>query len=423
MTRLVVSNFSCIKNSTLELGKITLLIGPQASGKSVLCKLNYFFIDMLQKQMQSIMDGLSFEDYLKVAKERFIQWFPISAWGVTPFSIEFKSGDCEIRLTRRSYRGVPSENIRVWASEPLREQYSAVIGLKNKLSKSAKANDDEIDFSLWFKIQESMQRSLYKLLEKDYYENQVFIPAGRSFFTSIGRAVSAFEHGKTLDPLTLNFGRMYAQMRDMGLQPLRKTHSRTSVLASALNEIFGGKLISKRNEEFVLSNDGRKIPISSLSSGQQELLPLITVLPKLLTARRTVHNMLIYIEEPEAHLFPAAQSKLIEALSSFVNVGGDQTSMVLTTHSPYVLSKVNNLIKANQVAVKAGGKYKDAVEKVIPNESQISKSSIRAYAILDGVLTDIQNKDGLIDAEYLDQVSCDISNEFDKLLAIEFQNG
>ena len=36
---LTVKNFSVIKEARLEFGKITVLIGPQASGKSLLCKL------------------------------------------------------------------------------------------------------------------------------------------------------------------------------------------------------------------------------------------------------------------------------------------------------------------------------------------------------------------------------------------------
>ena len=39
---LTVKNFSVIKEAALEFGKITVLTGPQSSGKSLLCKLAYF---------------------------------------------------------------------------------------------------------------------------------------------------------------------------------------------------------------------------------------------------------------------------------------------------------------------------------------------------------------------------------------------
>ena len=52
MRKLTVKNFSVIKDATLEFGKITVLIGPQASGKSLLCKLAYFFEQVVPERIQ-----------------------------------------------------------------------------------------------------------------------------------------------------------------------------------------------------------------------------------------------------------------------------------------------------------------------------------------------------------------------------------
>ncbi len=43
MRTLTVKNFSVINEAKLEFGKITVLIGPQSSGKSLLCKLAFLF--------------------------------------------------------------------------------------------------------------------------------------------------------------------------------------------------------------------------------------------------------------------------------------------------------------------------------------------------------------------------------------------
>mgnify|MGYP006206212493 CR=1 FL=1 len=48
------------------------------------------------------------------------------------------------------------------------------------------------------------------------------------------------------------------------------------------------------------------------------------------------------IEEPEAHLFPVAQKHLIELLAIMVNRNEDN-QLIITTHSPYILSSFNNL--------------------------------------------------------------------------------
>ena len=42
MRKLTVKNFSVIKEAELEFGKITVLIGPQSSGKSLLVQTGVF---------------------------------------------------------------------------------------------------------------------------------------------------------------------------------------------------------------------------------------------------------------------------------------------------------------------------------------------------------------------------------------------
>ena len=56
---LEVENFSVIKKARLEFGRITVLIGPQASGKSLLCKLAYFLGgEVIEVAVESLMKEL-----------------------------------------------------------------------------------------------------------------------------------------------------------------------------------------------------------------------------------------------------------------------------------------------------------------------------------------------------------------------------
>lgn len=420
MARLKISHFSCIDCATFETGDITVLIGPQASGKSVICKMHYFFFDILQQQARVVAEGMTFEAYKEFVKERFYEWFPPSAWGKSKFVIEFHAGECEIRFSRTGYRGEASDNFRIWTSEALKSHYANLLKIRQTLERKSKSPDDDLDFNTFLNVYEASSKSLAKLMSKDGLASQFFVPAGRSFFTSIGKAVSAFEHSKVIDPSILNFGRLYAQLRDRSFRIYPKKPQSIGLIISKLNEIFGGEIKSKGNEEYVLSTDGRKIPFSALSSGQQELLPLITVLPHLLSIRGKDTTTLAYIEEPEAHLFPGAQSKLIEALAGMVNSSQGTTKMVLSTHSPYVLSKFNNLIKAGELAGKLANAQRVEIDKIIPKQAQLPKGSVRAYAIVDRKLVDIIDSDGLIAADYLDEVSGEISCEFSDLLSLEF---
>jgi predicted ATPase len=72
MRKLTVKNFSVIKEAELEFGKITVLIGPQSSGKSLLCKLAFFLTrELVGIATSSILNGDSWEEYLQAVSRDF----------------------------------------------------------------------------------------------------------------------------------------------------------------------------------------------------------------------------------------------------------------------------------------------------------------------------------------------------------------
>lgn len=225
MIKVKINNFSCINEAEFEIGRLTVLIGPQASGKSVICKLHYFFLDIIGSQANYVFDGLNFDDVVNRIREQFFRWFPVTAWGDKLFVIDFVAGAVEIRLTRTNYRGAPADNIRVWASKSLRSHYLNLTKQRMSVMKNSKDDDDDIEFSLMINIHDAAQKSLNKLLGDYDFTNQIFVPAGRSFFTSIGKALSVFEYGGVLDPLILNFGRLYARFRDLNIRVIKSKKS------------------------------------------------------------------------------------------------------------------------------------------------------------------------------------------------------
>ena len=118
-------------------------------------------------------------------------------------------------------------------------------------------------------------------------------------------------------------------------------------------------------------------------------------------------NTKIFIEEPEQNLFPSAQQELIMHIASRINYACEQTklpsSVTMTTHSPYVLTAFNMLIKAAEVATKSSEK----VYAVIPQDMTIPISDIRAYYISEsGRLTSIIDEElGMIVGNDLDKAS------------------
>lgn len=157
--------------------------------------------------------------------------------------------------------------------------------------------------------------------------------------------------------------------------------------------------------------------MSALSSGQQELLPLWEALN--IAFLNPDSRVLMYIEEPEAHLFPHAQSNLMKYLCSFVAGRKHKRRLFITTHSPYVLTSINNMMKAASIARGSSKDRQSKISAIIPKASWISRNQVSAYAIVDHKLVNIIGEDNLIDAEYLDRVSVQLNKEFDDLLEIE----
>src|ERR1700722_17645909 len=93
MRKLTVKNFSVIKEAELEFGKITVLIGPQSSGKSLLCKLAYFLGPILSDLSATFAaSDQSWEQFIEHAKNQFRLWFPPYAWRNSTYSIRYEEG-------------------------------------------------------------------------------------------------------------------------------------------------------------------------------------------------------------------------------------------------------------------------------------------------------------------------------------------
>lgn len=146
---------------------------------------------------------------------------------------------------------------------------------------------------------------------------------------------------------------------------------------------------------FLNSTEMNRIDVSEIfrriranAAKNEDIASLLNTLPQLYNYQ----NTRLFIEEPEQNLFPESQKALIEYIVRCINRTVKYTkskirsSVVLTTHSPYVITAFNTLIKAEQAAKK----NKERTTAIISEETIVHFNDVRAFYIhKDGTLSNI----------------------------------
>jgi len=417
MPKLTARNFSVIKDAELEPGKVNVLIGPQSSGKSLICKLMHFFLEAISQATWSLAAEKPLKEFRKEIEDDFRARFPQNTWSGQEFELRYSNNKFEFNVVSLKKGDASHTSLTLRFSDEFEDTYqNSLHQIQAQRQAKSEAESAEIEPPS-FEIYDFASVTLRALLEADERESQLFIPAGRSFFTTSAKSFASAESG-ALDRITSRFGRLVARALDE--PPKTRLGSRRSGIEfdSISEKLLKGALDWESKPPTFKAEGGRSLLLSQLSSGAQELLPLILALRPLASTKM---GRSIYIEEPEAHLFPSTQYELVKLLAWLAGVGAPSAHWYLTTHSPYILSAFNNLIYAGQLA-RQKSDLKGEVVKIVPEGFWIEEGRFRAYEIHDGVLSPILSESGLINGEYLDGVSNIIGNQFDSLLRLEYEH-
>lgn len=421
MRRLTVKNFSVIKDATLDFRGINVIIGPQASGKSLLCKLASFCLDIASNAIDAISDDVPLKSFKEQAKENFNRWFPVNAWGKEKFEIIFESGPYSVSITRTSYKGSKGDKIRLTVCPPFCGVYEEALREVRSLIERAKSKQgrEDDDFRPW-QVRELASKRITAMFGESEPLFQTYIPAGRAFFTTYGKAIALFESG-SLDPVTSNFGKMVEWIFNENYYVPDRNKNALRLFDEIQYRILKGRLHSKRDTLSFETEDGRTLSLAHLSSGTQEALPLLRSLRTTLVGGP---NRTVFAEEPEVHLFPNAQLEIVKLFCWLANMHRQKSCWVLTTHSPYILTAFNDLIKAGQVA-KARPKKTAEIEKIVSRDYWVKEGDFAAFAFdgRDGILKPILDPEtALIDGGILDSISATIGAQFEQMLEIQYES-
>jgi predicted ATPase len=171
------------------------------------------------------------------------------------------------------------------------------------------------------------------------------------------------------------------------------------------NDILGGSVNvddSGFDQEILYQPSEKvKLEMTVSSSMVKELAPLVLCLRYL-----AAPDELLIIDEPEMNLHPAAQVEIIEFLAMLVQAG---LKVLITTHSPYIVDHLSNLMKAAKYEDKESLKERFYLERT---EAFIPQEKVSVYLFEDGTAKNILHENGRIDWGTFGNVSDDISHIF-----------
>jgi hypothetical protein len=321
------------KKLELEIAPLTIFIGPQGSGKSLISQLLYFFRDA--KYLLSQYSGESTGEYAVRGVVEGLRTGKLTGRKLATF---LTTSNVHV-----AYRH-SNENI-VRELSFYHDNYR-ILPIKN-FSKEVSSWSQA-----WYK-DISTRKTPARVL---------YIPAERTFYSRFFNSSPATLGNPAL-PITMQeFSRVLTNANDVFEEwqkdPASMPPEAATIAGLVLKELRGRLQIAKagpyaRKLQWVpvrVAKGSDPIPqqaieIEMASSGQMEAVPLVLAAQALFDQRSGSRPTYLHIEEPEAHLHPAAQVALVNLLAYLVN---QRFRIVITTHSLTILYAINNLMAAAQ---------------------------------------------------------------------------
>lgn len=428
MQKIKINNLGPVKNFNMEIKDFNLLIGEQATGKSTIAKCIYYFRIIktsITDYLCQLYDTSSYngadasKGFNSVLKKELKSIF-ISLFGF--------SWDLDERLYLK-YEYTPEIWIDVKLNKNSKKKYISVryskaleITIQQLEREVLELHSQKSDTttSLAFASKERLRN--YDNIKNNInnifcdFKETYYIPAGRSMITLLSNNRSMIE-SENLDLITRQFLQIIDSIHVSFSEGIRNVHKRypdgerkfdVAKIADILIHNLKGDYQYTPGKEYIIIEDNEtrneKVPINFASSGQQEILWLLNQLYILMLKKE---NAFVIIEEPEAHLYPTLQKEVVDFISFFVNTCN--SSVLITTHSPYVLTAANTLYCAGKLILSSPGTLKQTYE-IIGNKRDINPDLFTAFKINKG--GNVQN---LVNEE-LQEITTEMIDEISEII-------
>ena len=235
--------------------------------------------------------------------------------------------------------------------------------------------------------------------------NPIYIPAERMFFSTISQSIFGLINSNvSLPKWLIDFGAKFEQARN-------------SIKKISIPFLDVDYEYSDGTDYVQLANN-ISIKLSQASSGLQSVIPLLLVIQFNTETDKGIEDIFV-IEEPELNLYPSSQKDLIEFIIRRIN-HSQNDKLIITTHSPYLLTAIDNLIQAKNIA-KSIPANKEKINGLVSSACWIDYERVSCYYFDKGTCRSTLDEEmQSIGPSNIDDVSTTLSDTFEQLLALKY---
>ena len=396
-----------VDTGVIELRAINLFIGKQSSGKSTLLKILCFcrWIDKqvaIGSRKKDKSASYVYSHYSRFIKE-LMHFYRFNESFFTAQSQIHYNGDA-VEIT---FKGDTKNNAQI-AAKAKGDKYNSKLcfipsernllsAIKN-IQDGYRSSDMDMLFNFVFKWSEFREKftpdnrlRLTVAPDMEYYYDK-----------ESGEQIIIHKNNRQVPP----FSPFYASSGVQSALPLEV------LLRSLVNTIGQNAKLSQSDLTQIVARllrDGATVEQvqRAIEAGHEESRKLLTY-----------QGIQLFIEEPEQNLFPESQAAIINSIVRAVKEAESKSAhhrnmVVMTTHSPYVLSSLNVLMAASE----AYPIDPDATQQIVDKDLILPLGEIKAYSIDDdGYVRSIVDDDlYMVDGTFLDSASDAVENKLSLL--------
>lgn len=394
MATIQIKNLGPIKDTGLiNLTDVLLVIGRQSSGKSTFMKVLCFCRWIEKKIMTSFDNTIQAYTHNKRFTRELKQFHRIDEMYFKEGTEIIYDGDVvTISLTGVDQNAKINRKLEAW-EDRYNSKLSYIPAERNLVSAVQNINDT-------YKAKE--RDSIFNFIQ-EWYEAKDTYGSDNKLTLSL-TDVFKYYSDKGLDYVVLPNGKPITSFyASSGVQSIMPIDVMTDYIMGVVGKVVKFSMTDLMNRLMEsLDTDVRNgIVHGAHEVTEEELAPI--------REKMKYQSAQLFIEEPEQNLYPDAQRKLVQNLirhlKAVKSIGKHRSMVVLTTHSPYVLSILNVLIADAAAVEKKPGD--ERLKDVIDESTLLPTDAFSAYFInKDGVFEDIKDMEiPMLSGINLDSVS------------------